>query len=165
MILSALIAQAVLIHLPYPWLEHCYRAKDPGCVVERLRLEDLIFVNMAVAGALEIEENADPLDPWEAFPPSRRGDCDDHVMTVRAALLALGVNASWMRVELGTVIADDGSESGHAVLVVTLEGKDWVLDLKTPDQAYRPSARPYKWRLKAVQPLSGAAWSTEDRSR
>jgi predicted transglutaminase-like cysteine proteinase len=163
MILAALIAQAVQITLPYPWLEHCYRSKDPGCVVERLRLEDLIFVNMAVAGAIETAENADPLDPWEAFPASRRGDCDDHVMTVRAALQALGVPASAMRVELGAVIEEGGQETGHVVLVVMLDGKDWVLDRKTPDQAYRPSARPYKWRLKAAQPASGAAWKIEER--
>lgn len=162
MILAALIMQVASVTLPYSWLEYCARSRDPGCVVETIRPLDLAYINKLIAETITTEPNTDPLDPWEAFPASRRGDCDDHTVTARAALIALGVPASSMRIELGEVTEPDGRTVGHAVLVVTLDGLEWVMDRRTPDVLYPPTKRPYAWRPLARQSSASVVWQSGD---
>lgn len=155
----AFMWQAATVTLPYPWLEYCWRARDPGCVVEAISPRDLALINMAVTEAITTEENPDPLDPWTPFPADRRGDCDDDAATKRAALLALGMDPKAMRFETGRVIEPDGREVGHIVLVVSLAGRDYVLDRRTPDRVYTPSRRPYAWTATASEPDASPTWT------
>lgn len=157
-----LMQQATTVVLPYPWLEYCYRTRDPGCIVETITPYDLALVNMAVTEAITTKTDGDPLDPWEAFPESREGDCDDDAATKRAALIGLGVDPKSMHFEMGEVTEPDGRKVGHLVLVVRLNGRDYILDRKTPDRIYTPEKRPYHWRAIASQSPASLAWPTGD---
>lgn len=160
MILAALVFQTAAVWLPYPWLEYCHRTRDAGCIVETITPRDLALINKVVTEAIETREDSSALDAWEAFPADRRGDCDDQVATERAALIALGLDPRTMSNEVGEVIEPDGRRVNHIVLVVTLDGKRWVMDRKTPDVLYQPGARPYAWRPLARQTQAGPVWES-----
>ena len=140
--IAALIAlQLGAVTLPYSGLQYCYVTRDPGCIRETFTPEDLALINLEVTEAITTVENDDYYDPWTPFPADRRGDCDDDAATKRAALLGQGFDPKAMHFETGYV---DGQP--HIVLVVTLNGKDWVMDRKTPDRVYVTSKRPYQWQ-------------------
>jgi predicted transglutaminase-like cysteine proteinase len=153
-------ATPAVVTIPYSWLEYCWRSKDPGCAVTSVSAREVAYVNKLVAHTIVQFGDPTPLDPWVAFPPDRTGDCDDHTVTVRAALMALGVPARAMRIELGRVIEQDGRTAGHAVLVVTIAGVEWVADRRTPDILYRADDRPYTWTPLATQPRDAVIWET-----
>lgn len=149
--------QAATVTLPYPWLEYCYRTRDPGCIVETITPRDLALVNLEITDAIRTVENPDYYDPWEAFPASRMGDCDDDAATKRAALIALGMDPQAMRFEIG-----EANGERHIVLIVRLDGKEYVLDRKTPDRIYPPSRRPYDWRPIARQSQLSLIWEATE---
>lgn len=149
----ALMWQAATVTLPYPWLEYCYRTRDPGCIVQTMTPRDLALLNLEVTEAIQTVENPDYYEPWTPFPADRRGDCNSDVATKRAALLALGVDPKAMRFEIGEA---DGER--HIVLVVSLKGKDYVLDRKTPGMIYTPDKRPYAWKPVAIQSSAQVTW-------
>ena len=151
----ALMWQAATVTLPYPWLEYCHRTRDPGCIVETITPYDLALINLEITEAIETVENPDYYDPWTPFPADRRGDCDDDAATKRAALAALGHDPKAMRFETGEA---DGQR--HIVLVVTLAGKDYVMDRKTPDRVYSPAKRPYTWKPLSMQTPERVTWQT-----
>lgn len=91
------------------------------------------------AGFLELVNSTVNQAPWKSDPdlygaidywaqPSeffaKGGDCEDFAMAKMAILRDAGVPERAMGVEV--LKRDDGR--GHAVLVVTLDGQDWVLD-------------------------------------
>lgn len=162
MIFATLILQAASVVLPYPWLEYCYRTRDPGCVLQKITPRDLALVNMAVTEAITTKADGSPMDPWQPFPASREGDCDDDAATKRAALLGLGFDPGAMNFEMGEVTEPDGRKVGHIVLVVQLEGRAYVLDRLTPDRIYTPDRRPYSWRAIASQSNTSLTWETTE---
>ncbi len=162
MFAELLIAQAVTVSLPYSHLVYCGQTKDPGCIIENLTPRDLALINKTVTEAIITEANSDPFDPWTPFPPDRKGDCDDQAATERQILLALGVDPKAMRFEIGEVIEPDGRRAGHIVLVVTLNGKEWIMDRKTPDLLYPPNKRPYEWRPVTMESPGQLVWKTPD---
>lgn len=152
MISVALFFQAALVAPPYPFLEYCARNRDPGC--ERvITVQDLAVINWVVTDAIKTAENPDPLDPWEAFPASHIGDCDDDAATKRMALVGLGFDPKGMRFETGLANGER-----HIVLIVTLDGKDWVMDRKTPDRVYSVAKRPYQWTPQEREAQTSLNW-------
>jgi predicted transglutaminase-like cysteine proteinase len=147
-------AEAASVPVYYAWLEHCGRTQDPGCRVERVTAHDLAWVNAVVNRGMSPRDDPGP-DVWTAFPADRRGDCDDYVLSKRAALLALGLAPSAM-----TIVAGRDGEIPHLVLEATIEGRTWVLDNKTTDELYAPGAASYAWRETARQPRAGVIWTT-----
>ena len=77
------------------------------------------------------------------------GDCEDYALAKRSALLAAGVDHSSLR--LATCTVETGE--GHAVLVVTTDQGQFVLDNRYPDPMPR-QALPYIWT--AIQ--EGKTW-------
>lgn len=147
------LQQAATVTLPYPWLEYCYRTRDPGCVVETITPRDLALINQEVTDAIQTDERPDYYDPWTPFPADRKGDCDDDAATKRAALLGLGVDPTAMWFETGRANGER-----HIVLVVRLDGRDYVLDRKTPDRIYTTAKRPYSWEPLARQTMKQPTW-------
>jgi predicted transglutaminase-like cysteine proteinase len=162
--IAAIVLQLATLNLPYPWLEACYRDRPAGCEVAHIAPVDLAYVNKLVSETLAPELTPAPDAPWIAFPVDRRGDCKANVMTKRAALIALGLPASAMTIELGEVTYDDGHRENHAVLWVALDGKTWALDNLTPDRIYTADARPYQWRRIALQDHAGVPWIASEIS-
>ena len=143
--------QAATAHLDYSWLQYCAQTKDPGCIAETITPFDLGIINREITEGIITREDDGYYDPWIPFPPDRMGDCDDRAASVRQALLALGVGPKAIHFETGLVKEPDGRELGHIVVVVRLNGKDWVLDSKTPDRVYAPDKRPYEWKPIAAE--------------
>jgi predicted transglutaminase-like cysteine proteinase len=165
MFAALILAQQVVV-LPYTNLERCHRERDPGCIVETWTPLDLALVNKTVTQEIETVADSSPSDPWLAFPRDASGriagDCDDDAATKRAALIALGFDPKAMHFETGEVKEPDGSIIGHIVLVVTLNGKNYYLDRKTPDLIYTADKRPYEWRLKSQEVVGRLQWRVPD---
>lgn len=147
------LQQAATVHLDYSFLRYCYETKDPGCIAETITPYDLAIVNKVVTEAIITDEDDDYYDPWTPFPHDRHGDCDDDAATKRQALIALGFNPKAMHFETGYANGEP-----HIVLVVTLDGKDYVLDRKSPDRIYPPAKRPYAWKPIAAE-SNNVLWS------
>lgn len=133
--------------IPYGWLAYCAATKDPGCLKGTITPRDLALVSQSIAEGLTPVENLDPSTSWAPFPPGARGDCKNHVASTRQALIALGMDPKAMRFEGGEL--EDGSK--HLVLIVTLAGTDYVLDMKTPGMAYPTTQRQYPWKRVAIE--------------
>lgn len=138
---------------PYAHLEYCYKARDAGCA-RTLTPHDLAVINMVVTDAIKTVENLDPLDPWTPFPASHTGDCDDDAATKRGALLGLGFDPKAMHFETGLANGER-----HIVLVVTIDGKEWVMDRKTPDRVYPANKRPYDWKPQERETAGSLNWT------
>lgn len=148
--------------LPYQWLEYCARANDQSCRVESIGKLDLAYVHKVIGDGLLPDPAPQPDRPWEAFPASRMGQCDTHVMTKRAALLALGMSPADLRIELGEAVYPDGKSVAHMILWARVDGGWYALDNLTPDRIYQRNARPYTFRLTSIQPTSGVLWRLEE---
>lgn len=154
MILALIFLQQVSsVTLPYPWLEYCAKTRDPGCIAEKIEPFDLAIINKEITEGIITREDDSYYEPWTPFPADRIGDCNTDAATKRAALLALGMDPKAMHFETGYA---DGQP--HIVLVVTLDGKDYVLDRKSPDRIYPPAKRPYAWKPIAAE-SNNVLWS------
>ena len=81
-------------------------------------------VNDAIIPQMEIGTGT-KADVWKIFPIA--GDCDDYVVSKRSRLIAAG----WEPRNLRIAVAFTRSGQGHAVLVVSTKGGDYVLDNRT----------------------------------
>lgn len=81
-------------------------------------------VNDAIIPQMEIGTGT-KADVWKIFPLA--GDCDDYVVSKRSRLIAAG----WEPRNLRIAVAFTRSGQGHAVLVVSTKGGDYVLDNRT----------------------------------
>lgn len=140
--------------LPYGYLEYC--AKTPPaqaqCAVKQVTTSDLAALNTTVNHAISGRSDRQGFDVWTAFPADRAGDCDDYVMTKRAALLALGVAAASLQIVAG----DTPEGNAHLVLYVLAEGKTWVLDNRI-DGIYEPGGGP-GLTVRGIQSTDSALW-------
>lgn len=157
MIVALALMQLASVTIPYSEMRYCFETRDPTCIREVITPRDLALINLEVSDAIITVEDDGYYDPWVAFPDDRRGDCDDDAATKRAALIGFGFKGP-MRFETGSVVEPDGRLLAHIVLVVTLGGKDYVMDRKTPDRVYTPDKRPYTWKPSARQSKAGVAW-------
>ena len=150
--------------LPYPFLEYCVKS-HADCHVDKITTTDLAFVNKEISEGFipTVPDNESYYDHWVSFPPDRKGDCDDEVVTKRDALIALGFDPRKLTVELGTAIYPSGKRVNHAILWAEIDGKRWALDSIVPDMIYTELDRPYKWEGIAKQSHEHLLWDMEVR--
>jgi predicted transglutaminase-like cysteine proteinase len=68
------------------------------------------------------------IDRWN-YPDDGYGDCEDYVLLKRRLLIQRG----WPREALLVTVVLDNQNEGHAVLTVTTDKGDYVLDNKKED--------------------------------
>lgn len=87
-------------------------------------------VNNRVNDSIEPEDDLTHYGVAEfwTIPTDGRGDCDDYVVTKRKALIDSGLPQSVLRI----AIVDTASGVRHAVLTVSTDKGDYVLDSLTP---------------------------------
>ena len=155
-------APASAQQLPYPWLELC--AKGGAKCEREVSVQDLADLHRTISTVMQTLGNEDPLDPWTAFPARAAdgkiyGDCDDQAATERAVLIGFGIDPKAMKFVTGKVREPDGREVGHIILVVELDGSQWVLDRRMPEGLYLfGSKMPGGWKTTAIENHAGAVW-------
>lgn len=90
-------------------------------------LTRLLVVNTAVNRHLTYTGEA--VDRWAPVAETlqtKRGDCEDYAMVKMALLIAAGTPMEAMTF---VVVKDTKRNAHHAVLIVKVEGQDWVLDV------------------------------------
>ncbi|MEO5336676.1 MAG: transglutaminase-like cysteine peptidase [Magnetospirillum sp. WYHS-4] len=109
------------------------------------RQTQMIEVNrfMNKAKYTEDEPNWGQKDFWstpgEFF--SKYGDCEDYAIAKFISLLKLGFKPDQLRV---VAVQDLNLKIGHAVLVVFLDGKTWLLDNQIPQAVEAKTVRHYQ---------------------
>lgn len=96
-------------------------------VLTPLLLRELRRVNFQVNRDIKPENDVAGHDEWSINV--QRGDCEDYVLTKRSRLVKLGWPANKLRVAV-TVTPNN---NGHAVLVVSTDSGDLVLDNRNND--------------------------------
>ena len=125
---------------PAGWVEFCARqpgecadttmaTRNPAFSAEAWK--DLIRVNKWVNET--IKPLTDPehwgvVDRW-SYPDDGYGDCEDYVLLKRRML----IQAGWPRAALLVTVVRDQTDKGHAVLTVTTDKGDYVLDNQRED--------------------------------
>ena len=120
---------------PAGWIEFCARQPGEcmgGMTAPRdfiLTLEawkDLVRVNKRVNEAIKPMSDLEHwgvLERW-SYPDDGYGDCEDYVLLKRRMLIQSG----WPREALLVTVVRDKKGQGHAVLTVTTDTGDFVLD-------------------------------------
>ena len=135
---------------PAGWVEFC--ARQPAeCVgattAPRIPIlspkawRDLLLINHWVNETIKPMpdlEHWGVIERW-SYPDDGYGDCEDYVLLKRRMLMNLGLP----REALLVTVVSDGNDQGHAVLTVTTDRGDYILDnqnkdiLLWPDTGYR----------------------------
>jgi predicted transglutaminase-like cysteine proteinase len=125
----------------------CNRDAAPSAAATPLASNDLLRlakrVNRSVNNAMTFRD--DRTDRWERPSAGRKnawlqGDCEDYAIEKRARLISAGFPAD----RLFYAVGYRRSVGLHAVLVARIDGRDLVLDNRTP--WVRPySEAPYTW--------------------
>lgn len=114
------------------------------------KMSQLKSINSGVNRAIKYTSDQDDDDAWEINVT--QGDCEDFALTKRHKLLAAG----WPSGALRIAVARTPSGVGHAVLVVSTDKGDYVLDNRTNE--VKPWHRVnLKW-LKIQSPDSPRKW-------
>jgi predicted transglutaminase-like cysteine proteinase len=120
---------------PIGWVEFCAEhasdckvaPTEPRDVVLTARLwRDLVRINQAVNTNIKPMtdlEHYGVVEKW-AYPDDGYGDCEDYVLLKRRMLMEAG----WPREALLITVVREASGDGHAVLTVTTDRGDLVLD-------------------------------------
>jgi predicted transglutaminase-like cysteine proteinase len=125
---------------PLGWVEFCIEY-DPECrtkpsaprdaVLTTQAWKDLERVNLWVNTHVKPMTDMDHwgvVDRWN-YPDDGYGDCEDYVLLKRRILIQSG----WPREALLVTVVLDNDDEGHAVLTVTADKGDYVLDNKNND--------------------------------
>lgn len=121
----ALTAPAIAAPAPIAFQYFCRdnpsqcQATSPATVDLAQTLTLLHSINVSVNRA--IRPRLDAVDQWTLNP--EYGDCDDYVVSKRAALIAAGIPAGALRIAIGKT---DGQ--AHAVLLALTDEGPYVLD-------------------------------------
>jgi predicted transglutaminase-like cysteine proteinase len=120
---------------PLGWIDFCHRyltecAASPDVVPPIALTEalwsDLETVNQVSNAAIEPLSDLKHwgvIDQWD-YPTDRKGDCEDYALLKRKILISNGYSQN----ELLLTVVRDHSGEGHAVLTVTTDHGDLVLD-------------------------------------
>jgi predicted transglutaminase-like cysteine proteinase len=101
----------------------CAETDSPDMVeVSPRELRELRRINFQVNRSIKPKYDAPGEDNWEV--DVAEGDCEDYVLTKRRRLIELGWSPNALRV----AIAYTPNDNGHAVLVVSTNKGDLVLD-------------------------------------
>lgn len=126
--------------IPYGWVDFCGR-QPQECAQGVLPARIIVWqpavwralerVNRAVNAAIEPVSNLDHwgtlLDHWD-YPTDGKGDCKIFALVKRKKLIEMG----FPRQALLMTIVRDHDGAGHAVLTVTTDRGDYILDNLTP---------------------------------
>ncbi|SFN11201.1 Predicted transglutaminase-like cysteine proteinase [Pleomorphomonas diazotrophica] len=104
-------------------------------------VEEVREINSSVNAAIRPVAEFPGKDEWRVEP--RAGDCEDYAITKRHRLIARGIGSANARLATGEFRGDE-----HAVLVLTLSGRAYVLDNLT--NALLPADRSAV-RIKTIQ--------------
>jgi len=123
--------------------------KEWRALIERLRGQERMVQLRTLNQALNKKRYVDDLtnwnkpDYWETpFQFLRRGgDCEDYAIAKYLALAELGVPTDDMRI---AIVQDQNLGIAHAILVVTVDGKSWVLDNQISKVVPATSIRHYR---------------------
>jgi predicted transglutaminase-like cysteine proteinase len=83
------------------------------------------WVNQTIKPLTDLE-HCGVVERW-SYPNDGYGDCEDYVLLKRRMLIESG----WPREALLVTVVRDKKEEGHAVLTVTTDKGDYVLDNQT----------------------------------
>ena len=120
---------------PPGWVDFCARQPSecagPTTVPGELALSwgawmDLVRINTWVNGTIKPLtdiEHWGVVDRW-SYPDDGYGDCEDYVLLKRRMLIQSG----WPREALLVTVVRNEKDEGHAVLTVTTDKGDYVLD-------------------------------------
>jgi predicted transglutaminase-like cysteine proteinase len=125
---------------PIGWVEFCVEYY-PECKTKPSAPRDMLLTTQA-REELErinfwVNNHVKPMtdmdhwgvvDRWN-YPDDGYGDCEDYVLLKRRLLIQLG----WPREALLVTVVLDNEDEGHAVLTVTTDKGDYVLDNKKED--------------------------------
>ena len=125
---------------PFGWVEFC--ARQPGqCAGATTTPRNLALSREAWIYLVRVNkwvnETIKPLSDLEhwgvverwSYPDDGYGDCEDYVLLKRRTLIQSG----WPREALLVTVAHDKNDKGHAVLTVTTDKGDYVLDNQNDD--------------------------------
>jgi predicted transglutaminase-like cysteine proteinase len=125
---------------PLGWVEFC--ARQPGqCAGATTAPRNLALSREAWIYLVRVNkwvnETIKPLSDLEhwgvverwSYPDDGYGDCEDYVLLKRRTL----IEAGWPREALLVTVAHDKNDKGHAVLTVTTDKGDYVLDNQNDD--------------------------------
>jgi predicted transglutaminase-like cysteine proteinase len=125
---------------PIGWVEFCVEYY-PECKTKPSVPRDILLTTQAWKELARINRwvnsHVKPMtdmDHWGVFerwnyPDDGYGDCEDYVLLKRRLLIQLG----WPREALLVTVVLDNEDEGHAVLTVTTDKGDLVLDNKKQD--------------------------------
>ena len=125
---------------PFGWVEFCARGPTecagPTTVPRNLVLStkvwmDLVHINRWVNETIKPLtdlEHWGVIERW-SYPDDGYGDCEDYVLLKRRIL----VQSGWAREALLVTVVRDKGDKTHAVLTVTTDKGDYVLDNQNAD--------------------------------
>lgn len=125
---------------PLGWVEFCIEY-DPECKTKPSGPRDVVLTTQAWKDLeqinLWVNTHVKPMtdmDHWGVverwnYPDDGYGDCEDYVLLKRRMLIQSG----WPREALLVTVVLDNEDEGHAVLTVTTDKGDYVLDNKKED--------------------------------
>ncbi len=143
--LVAGVSAALYTLAPAGWYKLCLDQPEVcavrhGDLVPTLAMVDA--VNRRVNAAMAPRREPAGADVWTVG--GKVGDCEDYALAKRAALIGMGVPSGHARIATGRL----KSGEGHAVLIVTTDAGDRVLDNRT--DRLRPLADA-GFRIEAIQ--------------
>lgn len=134
------VAVSEVTRPPVGWIEFCARhpgeCAGAGTVPRDLALsaeawKDLVRVNKSVNKTIKPLTDLEHwglVERW-SYPDDGYGDCEDYVLLKRRLLIQSG----WPREALLVTVVRDSKDDGHAVLTVTTNKGDYVLDNQNED--------------------------------
>jgi predicted transglutaminase-like cysteine proteinase len=134
------VAVSEVTRPPVGWIEFC--ARQPGeCAGARTVPRDLALSAEAWRDLVRVNKSVNKtikpltdLEHWGlverwSYPDDGYGDCEDYVLLKRRMLIQSG----WPREALLVTVVRDSKDDGHAVLTVTTNKGDYVLDNQNED--------------------------------
>jgi predicted transglutaminase-like cysteine proteinase len=134
------VAVSEVTRPPVGWIEFC--ARQPGeCAGARTVPRDLALSAEAWKDLVRVNKSVNKtikpltdLEHWGlverwSYPDDGYGDCEDYVLLKRRMLIQSG----WPREALLVTVVRDRNGEGHAVLTVTTNKGDYVLDNQNGD--------------------------------
>jgi predicted transglutaminase-like cysteine proteinase len=129
-----------VVRPPAGWVEFCVEYY-PECETKPSVPRDILLTTQAWKELehlnMRVNTHVKPMtdmdhwgvvDRWN-YPDDGYGDCEDYVLLKRRLLIQLG----WPREALLVTVVLDNEDEGHAVLTVTTDKGDYVLDNKKED--------------------------------
>lgn len=132
------VAVGEVTSVPIGWVEFCH--ENPADCAPAKGTEDAAtsqswrevvrinkFVNDSIKPMTDLEHHG-VMEKW-SYPDDGYGDCEDYVLLKRRMLMDIG----WPRGALLVTVVRDQNGDGHAVLTVSTNRGDFILDNQIPE--------------------------------